>query len=120
MIEDFLDKVQGFLSSGVDYFCENEQQYIGPKNLFVIAYEKDRDNLINDICLFPYYIEGLDSINCPTIGPNASIYSNSDYYCTLLNALQYYVKEFSSRIEQHQNGIPQPNLKMKLSKNFIF
>jgi len=71
MLEDFYDKVLGFLSSGVDYFCENKGNIISPKNLFVIAYEKDRNDLINDICLFPYYISRLDSINCPTIGPNA-------------------------------------------------
>ena len=62
----------------------------------------------------------MDSINCPTIGPNAPIYSNSDYYCTLLNALQYYVKEFSPRIEQHLKGIPQPNLQNEIEQEFHF
>ena len=120
MLEDFYDKVLGFLSSGVDYFCENKGNIISPKNLFVIAYEKDRNDLINDICLFPYYISRLDSINCPTIGPNAPIGSNSDYYCTLLNAFKYYVREFSDRVNQHLNGVLQPNLQNELEQEFHF
>ena len=128
MIEDFLDKVLGFLSSGVDYFCkdhfckdENKQKTeTEPKNIFVIAYEKDRNNLINDICLFPYYIKDLNSINCPTIGPNASVESNSEYYCTLLNALKYYVEEFSTRVDQHLNGVLQPNLQNEIEDAFRF
>ena len=62
----------------------------------------------------------MNSINCPTIGPNASVESNSEYYCTLLNALKYYVEEFSTRVDQHLNGVLQPNLQNEIEDAFRF
>ena len=48
IIQDFYNKIQTFLSEGADYFCKD-----GDKNLFVIAYEKNTNNLIREICMFP-------------------------------------------------------------------
>ena len=80
-IQDFYDKIQSFLSEGADYFCKD-----GEKNLFVIAYEKDRNNFVKEICLFPYYLNGLRDSVCPTLGNNALPGSNTEYYRTLLDA----------------------------------
>lgn len=114
-IHDFFDKVQSFLSEGKEYFCEG-----GDKNLFVIAYEKNEDNTVKELCMFPYYIGGLSGSSCPTIGNNAVPNSNADYYSTILEACKYYVNEFSERINLHCYGQRQPNLQNEIEHEFNF
>ena len=115
IIQDFYNKIQTFLSEGADYFCKD-----GDKNLFVIAYEKNTNNLIREICMFPYYLEGLWGINCPTIGQNGSMGSNIDYYRIILDACKYYVEAYTQRIYLHINGNPQPNLQSEIQEEFNF
>ena len=115
IIQDFYNKIQTFLSEGADYFCKD-----GDKNLFVIAYEKNTNNLIREICMFPYYLEGIWGINCPTIGKKGSMGSNSDYYRIVLDACQYYVRTFKPRVYLHINKNPQPNLQSEIQEEFNF
>ena len=114
-IQDFCNKIESFLSNGIEFFCQD-----GEKNLFVIAYEKDNNNSIKELCMFPYYIGGLRGNTCPTIGNSANPNSNADYYRTILDACKYYVDEYSSKIYQHLNGNPQPNLQNEIEQDFQF
>jgi hypothetical protein len=114
-IQDFYDKIQSFLSEGADYFCKD-----GEKNLFVIAYEKDRNNSVKEICLFPYYLNGLRDSVCPTLGNNALPGSNTEYYRTLLDACKYYIDNYSQRIYEHINIRPQPGLQEEMIDEFEF
>ena len=114
-IHDFYDKIQSFISEGADYFCQG-----GEKNLFVIAYEKDSNNIIKEISAFPYYLNGLSGLICPTIGNNASPGSNSEYYRTLLDACKYYIDNYSQKIYEHINVRPQPGLQEELLNEFEF
>ena len=114
-IQDFCDKIQNFLSGGIDYFCQG-----GDKNLFVIAYKKNNNNIVEEICMFPYYMRGLWGNTCPIIGNNANQNTNEDYYRTILDACKYYLDEYSPRIYQHLNGNPQPNLQNEIEGDFQF
>ena len=133
-IQDFYNKIQDFLSKGADYFCnddddahkdgdvrkDGDDSKVSDKNLFVIAYKKRSNNLIEEICMFPYYLEGIWGINCPTIGKKGSMGSNSDYYRIVLDACQYYVKTFKPRVYLHINKNPQPNLQSEIQDEFNF
>ena len=131
-IQDFYDEIQRFISGGPDYFCiekkkkdgvkDGEREVINykdsEKNLFVIAYEKQSDNSVKEICMFPYYIRGLSGKNCPTIGKNTPMDSNAGYYRAILNACKYYVDTFHQRIFLHINGNLQPNLQSEIEYEF--
>lgn len=137
-IQDFYNKIQTFLSEGADYFCKDDDRKEGDarkdgnipkngdarkdkvKNLFVIAYEKRTNNLIEEICMFPYYLKGLWEISCPTIGQKGSMGSNTEYYRILLDACKYYVDTFKPRVYLHINGSPQPNLQSEIQDEFNF
>jgi len=133
-IQDFYNKIQDFLSKGADYFCnddddahkdgdvrkDGDDSKVSDKNLFVIAYKKRSNNLIEEICMFPYYLEGIWGINCPTIGKKGSMGSNSDYYRIVLDACQYYVNTFKPRVYLHINKYPQPNLQSEIQDEFNF
>lgn len=100
-IHEFYGKVREFLSKGADCFCgEEETGKCDDKNLFVIAIEKT-EKLIKEICLFSYYIEGLNSLNCPTIGKDAPVNSNSEYYYTILEACKNYIDYYAIKIQEH-------------------
>lgn len=100
-IHEFYCKVKEFLSKGVDFFCgEKETEKCDDKNLFVIAIEKE-EKLIKEICLFSTYIKELNSLNCPTIGKDAPANSNSEYYCTILEACKNYTSYYSTKIQNH-------------------
>ena len=113
-IKQFFDEVQNFLSSGVDFFCND-----GDKNLFIIAIEKNED-LINDICIFPFYLKELKSTNCPTLGNNPQSNSNAEYYKIVLEACKYYVKKYTLRVYNHANGNYDYNLQKELDNDFIW
>ena len=128
-IDDFYQKVQDFISKGAKNFCKDDQDnnnynYIekqpNDKNLFIIAFEKGRNGLIKDICLFPYLIDKLNSINCPRIGANSNLGSNGEYYYTLLEACKSYVEEFAGKIEQYTEGYSEPYLQNKIIEVFNF
>ena len=128
-IDDFYQKVQDFISKGATNFCEDDkdnnnynhiEKQLNDKNLFIIAFEKGRNGLIKDICLFPYLIDKLNSINCPRIGPHANLGSNGDYYYTLLEACKSYVKYYAGKIELYTQGYFEPNLQNEILEEFNF
>ena len=106
-IKKFFEDAQQFLSSGVDFFCSD-----GDKNLFIIAIKKQKD-LIEDICILPFYLEELKSTNCPTLGNNHQSNSNSEYYKTILDACNYYINKYSARVHNHMDN-PDYSLQKKL------
>ena len=97
-IKKFFEDAQRFLSSGVDFFCSD-----GVKNLFIIAIKKQKD-LIEDICILPFYLKELKSTNCPTLGNNHQSNSNSEYYKTILDACNFYIKKYSAKVYNHMNN----------------
>ena len=97
-IKKFFEDAQQFLSSGVDFFCSD-----GDKNLFIIAIKKQKD-LIEDICILPFYLKELKSTNCPTLGNNHQSNSNSEYYKTILDACNFYIKKYSTKVHNHMNN----------------
>ena len=97
-IKKFFEDAQQFLSSGVDFFCTD-----GDKNLFIIAIKKQKD-LIEDICILPFYLKELKSTNCPTLGNNHQSNSNSEYYKTILDACNFYIKKYSTKVHNHMNN----------------
>jgi hypothetical protein len=94
-IKKFFEDAQQFLSSGVHFFCSD-----GDKNLFIIAIKKQKD-LIEDICILPFNLEELKSTNCPTLGNNHQINSNSEYYKTILDACNFYINKYSEKVHNH-------------------
>ena len=111
-LKQFFDDTQNFLSSGVYYLCED-----GDKNLFVIAIKKKK-NIIEEICILPHYIIEITSTNCPTLGNNPLSNSNAEYYKTVLDACNFYIKKFSSRINNHINGITDYYLQKDIEEVF--
>ena len=97
-IKKFFEDAQLFLSSGVDFFCSD-----GDKNLFIIAIKKQKD-LIEDICILPFYLKELKSTNCPTLGNNHQSNSNSEYYKTILDACKFYINKYSAKVHNHMNN----------------
>ena len=94
-LKKFFEDVQQFLSSGVDFFCSD-----GDKNLFIIAIKRKND-IIEDICILPFYLKELKSTNCPTLGNNHQINSNSEYYKTILDACNFYINKYSEKVHNH-------------------
>ena len=132
-IQDFYNKIQDFISKGADEFCKVDDdskegdalkngngRKDNVKNLFVIAYKKRTNNLLEEICMFPYYLEGLWEESCPTIGQKGSMGSNTEYYRIILDACKYYVDTFKPRVHLHINKFPQPNLQSEIQDEFNF
>ena len=94
-LKKFFEDVQQFLSSGVGFFCSD-----GDKNLFIIAIKRKND-IIEDICILPFYLKELKSTNCPTLGNNHQINSNSEYYKTILDACNFYINKYSEKVHNH-------------------
>ena len=114
-IKDFYDRVQDVLSNGAEYYTQD-----GLKNLFVIAIDRE-NNLVKDICMFPYYIKELKSSNCPTLGKDAPSNSNSEYYSVMLDACKYYIEKYSLKIHNHINNVNQDyNLQNEIENDFRF
>ena len=66
------------------------------KNLFIISFQKDKNKNIDDVILFPYYNDQLNSQNCPTIGQNETADSNSYYYLCLIKGIEYYKEKYAT------------------------
>ncbi len=89
-------------------------------NLFVIAIEKEND-IIKDICLFPHFIEALNSSDiCPSFGKNSQGDSNSSYYYLLLNGIKVYITKYLNRVHNHLNILFDFNLMKDFQKDIDF
>ena len=71
----------------------NDDEVFNKKNLFIIAIEKTKDNDVNEICMFPHHIDGLNGNVCPTIGEE-SPGTNERYYYYLLKGIHFYKKKY--------------------------
>ena len=109
-IKKFFEDAQQFLSSGVDFFCSD-----GDKNLFIIAIKKQKD-LIEDICILPFYLKELKSTNCPTLSNTHQSNSNSEYYKTILDACNFYINKYSTRVFNHMHN-PDYSLQKELEND---
>ena len=89
------------------------------KNLFIISIKKNKQN-INDICLLPWFIEDLNSQNCPSIGAHETADSNSDYYSTLIDGIEFYLGIYAPKIHNYLNNINQENFINELEKDISF
>lgn len=89
------------------------------KNLFIISIKKNKQN-INDICLFPWLIENYNSQNCPLIGAHETADSNSDYYSTLIDGIEFYLEIYSQKIYNYLNNNYQGNFINELKKDISF
>ena len=74
-----------------------------------------------DICLFPHFIEPLNSSEiCPSFGNNSTGDSNSLYYYLLLNGIKVYINKYLNRILNHLNTLNDVNLMKDFQKDIYF
>ena len=62
------------------------------------------------------FLKELKSTNCPTLGNNHQSNSNSEYYKTLLDACSFYIKKYSTRVNNHMHN-PEYSLQKELEND---
>ena len=82
---------------------------------FILLIKKQKD-LIEDICILPFYLKELKSTNCPTLGNTHQSNSNSEYYKTILDACNFYINKYSTRVFNHMHN-PDYSLQKELEND---
>ena len=71
-------------------------------NLIVLGLNIDNKKEI-EIAMIPHNLDQINSSVCPRIGPYAEPSSNAIYYYTYLDAVEYYIDKYSTKIKNDSN-----------------